>query len=50
MSGSVSFAMVQRNTSLLYDYRWQQQLLSQAQQNLIQTGFALNSVAIFLVF
>ncbi|MCE2930014.1 MAG: hypothetical protein LW809_01325 [Vampirovibrionales bacterium] len=44
MSGIVSFAMVQRNTSLLYDYRWQQQLLSQAQQNLVQTSFALNAV------
>ena len=44
MSGIVSFAMVQRNTSLLYDYRWQQQLLSQANQNLMQTAFALNSV------
>jgi hypothetical protein len=44
MSGTVSFAMIQRNTSLLADYRWQQQLLSQANQNLMQTSFALNSV------
>ena len=44
MSGIVSFAMVQRNTALLYDYRWQQQLLSQAQQNLTSTANSLNQV------
>ncbi|MFN9691978.1 MAG: hypothetical protein ACK551_07765 [Vampirovibrionales bacterium] len=44
MSGIVSFAMMQRNTALLYDYRWQQQLLSQAQQNLTSTANSLNQV------
>ena len=44
MSGIVSFAMIQRNTSLLADYRWQQQLLSQAQQNLTSTANSLNQV------
>jgi selenocysteine-specific translation elongation factor len=44
MSGIVSFAMIQRNTSLLADYRWQQQLLDQAQKNLISTANSLNQV------
>ncbi len=44
MSGIVSFGMIQRNTALLYDYRWQQQLLSQAQQNLTSTANSLNQV------
>ncbi|XVJ51744.1 MAG: hypothetical protein HEQ32_06570 [Vampirovibrio sp.] len=45
MSGIVAFAMVQRNTSLLFDYRWQQQLLVQSSQNLMNTSFALQNMA-----
>ncbi len=44
MSGIVSYAMTQANTSRLYDMRFQQQLLSQSMQNLHASSFALNNL------
>jgi DNA invertase Pin-like site-specific DNA recombinase len=44
MSGIVSYAMTQANTSRLYNMRFQQQLLSQGLQNLHASAFSLNSL------
>ena len=37
-------AVIQQSTAMLSDYRWQQQLLNQATQNLMQTSYSLQSV------
>ena len=44
MSGIVAFAMMQRNTALLYDKRWQQQLLAFSLENLQSQSFAMQSM------
>jgi hypothetical protein len=44
MSGLVSYAMTQANTSRLYDMRFQQQLLSQSLQNMQSSAFSLQSL------
>jgi hypothetical protein len=44
MSGLVSYAMTQANTSRLYDMRFQQQLLSQSLQNMRSSAFSLQSL------